>query len=179
MKVQSGATATAFTLERAGGYSGITAPSAGTSIAFYDNSLRTFAKKKLLTVTGSGPWVCVVDTSLGVSNETYEPYAGQGCSPWSDSLSLVADGINAAYDKLGPGEQTATIPEDGARMQRVPFAPAAWPHVITDRMLENALDIPEILDRSVGEYVPTTSATGVPGLLSTLLLLDELTVFAL
>ncbi|HEX2882674.1 MAG TPA: baseplate J/gp47 family protein [Polyangiaceae bacterium] len=169
--VQSATDATHFVLYRVGGsYSGVADPVAGQSIAFFNSDTGLFSKKQILSVTGSGPWTIVADATLNASDESYIPVANQRCCPWSESLDAAAAGMIAMFDALGPGEVTAiALLDDGHRRRRVPFAPKDWPHSLTDRLIEDAIEVPEVFDRVALEATVTSPTVGTPGVLAYLL----------
>jgi hypothetical protein len=182
IEVQSASSALSFILRRAsGGYSGVTAPVVGNNIAFFDREAGLFRKKRIGAVSGTGPWTITVDTTLAVSDESYTPEVGQRCCPWSDSLNVVAPLMMAVSDQLGPGEQTATLYDDGGlRRRRVPFPPEKWPSELTDALLEEPLSpkkVPEILDREIAEKTATTPSAGTPGATFYMLRIADLAIF--
>ena len=50
---------------------GTTAPQIGNTIAVYDETTRTFYRKTILTVTGTGPWALTCDTAANASDTTF------------------------------------------------------------------------------------------------------------
>jgi uncharacterized phage protein gp47/JayE len=163
----------------AGSYSGITAPSAGKRIALFDKTTSTFVQKRILSVSGSGPWDITIDTTNRVSDENYVPFVGQRISPWSDSLQAVADSVLGVFDQLGPGELIAINPLDGNRRKRTPFAPANWPYRLTEDALEAAVStsrVPQVFDHSVVLGAGATAPNGAPGVAAYVVALGDLVV---
>lgn len=118
-----------------GSYSGVTAPSIGNVVAVYDAAACVFRKKKILTVSGSGPWTITCDTTLNQSDTTYRPLAGQAVSPWFDAINEVAASFAGQVEQLGPGEITSVVSPDGKRRLRQPRPfPGEWDSGITGAM---------------------------------------------
>jgi len=170
-----------FTLRTANNsYSGITAPTAGKQLAFYDTSKAQFVQKRIGTVTGSGPWQITVDTTNSASDEEYAPKLGQRVSPWSESLSLIADGVVEAFSKLGPGEMLPAVRLDERRRYRNPQPPAQWPYRLTQDLLEGSVSpskIGAVFDRSLVEGDGREPLVGLPGSYVNILTLGDLGVF--
>lgn len=176
--VQSAASATSFVLRRASGnYSGVTQPVIGQSIAFYDRTSGKFKQKRILSFTGTGPWTIAVDTSNGSSDTAYTPEVGQPAMPWSDSLDAIMPKLLSYFDGLGPGEQVSTFYDAGRRQRRQPQAPREWPHTLTQRGLDDALEIDEVFDGKSVEGDGITPSVGTPGVLSYVLALRWVSVF--
>lgn len=143
--ISAATSAVAFTIVRdTGSYSGAVNPSIGTTIGVYDKASGVFRRKKLLTVSGAGPWVVTCDQTLGQSDVSYTPAVGQVVVPWFDGINQVAEAIGKSFAARGPGEMTANDPQDGKRMMRIPKPTATeWPQGVTARMaydLTNAVD---------------------------------------
>jgi uncharacterized phage protein gp47/JayE len=173
---------THFTIATAvGGYSGVTAPSIGNTIAVYDEPNATFRRKKILTVGGSGPWTIVCDTSNSASDTSYTPIAGQRVMPWSDSLQAVLDPVRGYFDTLGPGEQQAVFFDEGVRQRRSPRAPKDWPSSVTTKGLEGALvGVSSLLDVTIAEpTLPSAPSVGTPGVTAYILTLNRLAILPL
>lgn len=192
--VNSAADATHFVLRTANNnYTGIRQPVAGQTVAFYNQAGGAFARKRILSVTGTGPWTIVVDTTNNSSDTTYVPIVNQRAMPWSESLpSLLAKtttavvngqsvtkttGIHAYFDSLGPGEMSASIFDAGKRRKRQPEAPREWPNVLTTKGLEEAIDIDEVLDRDAVEGPGTTTTVGTAGVIAYQMRLRWVSVF--
>lgn len=176
--VQSGATATSFGLATWNNvYTGILQPQPGQTLAFYDQDNFAWVRKRILSVTGTGPWSIVCDTSNNASDTSYVPPIDQRPCPWSDSLSSVLAGLWKAFDALGPGEQVATPYDEGTRQRRQPAAPGAWPYKLTTRQLIENIKPAELGDIDVLEGDGETPAVGSPGLLAYILLLRHVACF--
>lgn len=135
-------TATAFTIATDDAdYTGETNPTAGQSIAVFDETTGTFKRKILAAVSGSGPWDVTVSSASG-SDNTFIPVAGTSVSPWSDVLPEVAMSIGTQIgSKFGVGEAVANSPGDGVRQIRVPL-PAfdSWPYTVDSRIAYQVVD---------------------------------------
>jgi len=161
-------------------YTGLPAPSAGKRIALFDAANARFVEKRILTVTGSGPWDLTIDTTNRVSDESYTPVVGQRVSPWSDSLVALVDAVIPVFEGLGPGEVIFGTPLDGTRRKRTPFAPALWPYRLTQEALESAVStarVPQLFDRQLVMGDGTTATTGTPGVVAYLVTLGDLAVY--
>ncbi len=171
--------ATVFTLATANSvYTGIQQPLAGQTIAFYDKAGFTWRRKRILSFTGTGPWVITCDTTNNASDVSYTPAVGQRACPWSDSLPSILTGLWAYFDTLGPGEQVSTFYDEGTRQRRQPDSKLSWNYSTTTRGLSDAAELAaEVADVGVIEGDEVTPAVGNPGTLSYLLLLRYLAVF--
>ena len=171
-------------------YTGATPPQAGQTIGFYDRADFTFRRKRIASVTGSGPWTIAVDVTLSVSDTGYVPVVGQRAIPWSDSLVTLLPGVHAYFDRLGPGEQVATFYDEGRRQRRSPRPPKHWPSALTTRdLITAASTVPNpdptkpplpnesVADVKVLEGDGLVPSTGEPGVLSSILSLRSLSVF--
>lgn len=161
-------------------YSGVEDPQAGDTFALFNLDTGRFVKKRIRSVTGTGPWTIVVETNLSVSDDQYTPVVGQRVSPWADDLDTIATNVIETFNDLGPGEMTTPLPVDGIRRQRVPAAPEQWPHTLTQSLLEdkiNAARIPTLFDREVVEGDGAAPTQGTPGVLVYMIELGDLAVF--
>lgn len=179
--VQSAADAAHFVLKAFNNsYVGIVNPVAGQTIAVYDLAQATFRRKRILSVTGTGPWTIVADTTNSASDETYIPIAGQRAMPWSDSLQSIVKPLQEYFHTLGPGEQVAVFFDAGVRQRRQPQSPKHYPSVITTKGLENALDIDSIFDVTISEpTLPRATTVGTPATISNLLEINRVAAFPL
>lgn len=165
---------------------GITQPSVGQSIAFFDLASLVFRRKKIgaVAVDGTGGYDITVDTSAGLSDTSYTPVTGQACCPWSDSLNTIVPAVVAYFDTLGPGEMFASFFDPGLRQKRSPPSPQLWPSIITNRLLGGAsvpvpatgpqqnspptptlFTTPTLQDVVLAEpAVPYATPTGTPGI---------------
>jgi len=116
-------------------FGGAVAPVVGQTIALWDKAARTFRRKRVLTVTGVGPWNLVCTAANGASDQSYTPVVGQGVSPWSDSLEALVEPVLEHFATRGPGElflifdqYTETRPQEGRRRRREPRSPIEWPN---------------------------------------------------
>lgn len=179
IKVTVATSATVFTLSNVSvSFSGLGTPAIGKSLAFWDATNKVFVKKKILSFTGTGPWVITVDTSLGVSDSTFVPAVGDRAMPWSESINTVQDPVIAYFDTLGPGEQFETFFDEGRRQRRSPKSPRDWSYTIGNRLVVGVLDVSTVGDAEIVEpAVPTTTTVGTAGVFSYLMQLDNLSVF--
>lgn len=109
-------------------------PSPGATVGVFDAGTLVFRRKKILTVTGVGPWAIVCDTTSEQSDTSYAPITGQLLSPWFDSINLCATELAKHFAGLGPGEVAsgANRTEDGTRMARQPRPfRKQWDYAIT------------------------------------------------
>lgn len=194
IKVTAAASATTFTLATANAnYSGVRQPVVGQTIGFYDRLNFKNQRKRILTVTGTGPWVITCDTTNNASDTSFTPAVGQRAMPWSDSLdatlftegkeadgaqeAVPPSGVLAHFDTLGPGEQFSSFYDDGQRQHRQPRPPRSWPHTLTTRGLIDAITAPEVEDVDLLEGDGLAPAVGTPGLTAHILLLHGLAFF--
>lgn len=173
-------TATAFTLIcDLGIYTGVTQPAIGQTLGFLNRTTGKFARKKIASFTGTGPWDIVVDTTNGASDTIYTPIVDQPCCPWSDSLDLIVAPILKYFGTLGPGEQQATFFDPGMRQRRQPPSPKYWPSTISNRLAGDILKETFIQDAVIRQGLGTTTQIGVPGSLAYLIALQFIAVFPL
>ena len=170
----SATSATAFQI------TSVDVPQVGQTIAFYNAAANppVFVRKKILTVSGVGPYDLTIDQSLNVSDLAYVPAVNEKCCPWSDSLNLLL-AVLGHFDTLGPGEQFASVNlfDPGERLRRNP-APPAWPNQLTHRVT-NLLDpITALADVSVlAPTLPLVTPTGTPGVSSDILTCGRILAF--
>ena len=122
-------------------YSGVIAPSIGNTIAMYDRAFGVFRRKKILTVTGTGPWAITCDSSALQSDTSFTPTFGLSVSPWFDAINDCSAEAGKHVALLGPGEAVpyVSIPEDGTRMRR---QPRPYPAQFDDRITQSiAFDV--------------------------------------
>lgn len=176
--VSAATSPTSFTLS-ASSYTNIQQPVVGQTIGFFDADELEFVRKRILSFTGTGPWVITVDTSNSVSDEGYTPEVGQRAMPWSDSLAAILPGLCTYFDSLGPGEQLASFYDDeGRRQKRQPRpAPRSWPSSLTNKALVDAIEVDELEDADVLEGDTLEPSVGTPGVLSYMLRLHWVSVF--
>lgn len=162
--VSAATDATHFTLAtHNANYSGVTPPVPGKTIGFYDNVSSSFYEKKILTVTGSGPWVVVCDTTNASSDLIYTPVVGQRACPWADSLPSLTAPLLTYFQTLGPGEQFSSFFDPGTRQRRSPRSPKEWPSIITRQGLLGALEIGTVEEVDVNEpTLPYATTVGTP-----------------
>jgi uncharacterized phage protein gp47/JayE len=157
----------------------IAAPQAGQTIAFFDGKFR---RKKILTVTtivSGTTWDIVCDTTANASDTTMTPAVNAVASPWSDSLDLLTMPFALYFASLGPGEQVASFVDPGRRQKRQPENPDEQPSVIANRDLAGAPPRSVVSDIVIESPVtPHSTTVGTPGVLSNLLTLGEIAVFA-
>lgn len=160
MHVTSGGSPTSFTLTGTG-----TGPVIGQTLAFWDRNLFVFQRKRIATVTGTGPWVCTCSTANGASDTTYTPQVNQLASPWSDNLVAVPTPILEYMATIGPGEvfDEDDIPsEEGRGRIREPRAPKAWPYKIGSKVTVDLAALPEVQDADDLAGVGSTALIGLP-----------------
>lgn len=181
VKVNAGATPTASSFRLTTSVD-TTTPQVGQTIGFWDSTTGTFKRKRILTVTvlvANRSWTIACDMTNGASDATYVPVVGQAASPWSDSLDLLAPPILAYFDGIGPGEQVASFADPGVRQRRIPENPTEWPSEIRNRILDPLFNVNGLSDVALlAPSVPYVTPTGTPGVLSYLLTLGDLAVFA-
>lgn len=160
-------------------YTGVDAPQVDNTIGFYDASKSKFSRKRILTVSGSGPWTITCNTNLGITDTEYTPAVGQPCCPWSDSLDAAVKELLKVVERLGPGEMVADADlfDDGERRRRDPQSPAEWPSVLANKDLSDVLKISEIAEGAFVEGADTSTTVGVAGTTVYLLELRYFTVF--
>lgn len=144
---------------------GATAPSVGTTFAFYDTTSARFVRKKALTVTATGSdFDIVCDVSNNASDANYAPVAGEAICPWSDSLQLLVLPTLGHFDLLGPGEQFSGFFDEELRQRRSPPSPDEWPSELTGRLLTVLYALPSVSDVTVSSpTLPFAPAVGAPG----------------
>lgn len=156
-------------------------PQIGQTMAFFDADANppAFVRKKILTVSGAGPYDLTIDTTLNASDPTYLPTVGERFCPWSESLPLLVTPALAHFDSLGPGEQfeEADLFDPGERLRRNPASPV-WPNELTHRVTNGLDDEQALADVSVLEPVlPYVTPTGTPTISSNLLTCGRLLAF--
>jgi uncharacterized phage protein gp47/JayE len=164
-------------VEEGSDYSVAGAPAAGTTLGLFDAANSRFVVKRVKTVTGSGPFAIVCDNQLSASDVTFTPVVGQRVMPWSNSLPLLVDGLVTLFKSLGPGELTTVLYDDGVRRRRHPLPPTAWPHRLTERMLEDAIAISAVADRESLEGDGTATDIGSPAVFAYLLELGDVAIY--
>lgn len=157
-------------------YTGVTQPTVGANLAVFDVGHLTFARKKILSFTGAGPWTVTFDTAESATS-SFVPSAGQLVMPWSASLQKLVAPVMAYINGMGPGEQVSVDPGDGARQLRSPAPRAtAWPYEIGNR-LETSMLIDGIADVSVQYTDPSAASVGTQGVSSNLLRLSDVALY--
>jgi uncharacterized phage protein gp47/JayE len=188
IRVSAATSATVFTLATSNAvYSGVRQPIVGQTIGFSQETSTgfSFVRKRILSFTGTGPWVITCDTTNNVSDTGYTPLVNQRAMPWSDSLNAIlftegkdadgtqeavpASGVLAYFDTLGPGEQFSSFYDEGRRQRRQPRPPKFWPPTLTTRGLIDAITATEVQDVDVLEGDGLTPVVGTPGVLSYIL----------
>lgn len=170
--------ATTFTVSCDGAdYTGVAQPVAGQSFGLFDATHGRFSRKKILSFTGTGPWVVTCDTAQSATDTSYVPVDDQRLCPWSESLTLLVAPALDYLGRMGPGEQVATPPLDGQRQTRSPLAnPSSWPHIVGNR-IEVDLLIDAVDDVEIVQTTPSTTTVGTPGVSSYLLRLAGFALF--
>lgn len=172
MRVTAAASATEFTVTGTG-----TGPTAGKTIGFYDLDEGVFVRKRILSVSGTGPWVITVDSTNSASDLAYVPVVNQKVSPWSDYLDLLVPPIVEYFEKLGPGEMKSSFYSAGTRQRRQP-PPPSYPNTIQNRIVNGVQDLSAVSDASLlAPSVPYATTVGTPGATVYLLELGDLAFF--
>jgi len=178
--VTAATSAVSFTVGTDNGVYGSSAPSAGMNIAVYDGSGKgAFRLKRIASVTGTGPWVCTIDTTNGASDTTFTPVVGKRICPWSKSLNTLIDPIVSYFNSLGPGEQLVSFFDPGLRQKRNPPPPKQWPDTISSRIETNILAVDSVNDVRTQEGLGATTGVGIPGAVSYIMELDTISAFPL
>lgn len=171
-------TATTFRLRTANdNYALIAVPSEGQTFGFYDRDNAKFVKKRIGSIAGVGPWTITVDQTNAASDTLYVPFVGQRPMPWSESLQDIVPTLIEYFKGLGPGEQVSTFYDEGRRQRRQPQAPKEWPHTLTQKGLDNVIDIPAISNGTAVEGDGVAPDVGSPGVFSNMLRLRDVSVF--
>lgn len=171
-------TALSFSLGTANGvYTDVPAPTVGQTVCFFDRENIRFARKRIRTVSGTGPWAITVETANNASDESHVPGIGKLASPHSDALDDIGRRITEYFATLGPGEQVERFPPAGARRRREPLAQVRWPSSTTSADLERALKSDAVLDRDILEGQGESPATGSPGMISRMLTLGDIAIY--
>jgi len=176
--VSAATSPTSFTLETLQGSPA--QPQVGQTLAFYDATAAVFRRKKILSFTGTNPWVVTCDTANGASDLTLTPAVNAKPSPWSDSLDALVPPIVAYFDLLGPGEQVSPFFDAGSRQKRSPESPASWPSVLSGRLVTPLYALPAIADVQLVEpTLPYATTVGVMSVSSNLLSFSTLSAYPL
>lgn len=160
-----------------GDYTGEVAPVAGNTLAVYDAANGVFRRKKVLSVSGTGPWNITCDATANQSDTTYTPVVGHSVSPWFDAINDVAEAVGTKMAGLGYGESSYD-PGDGKRMVRIPRpTPTEWPMAATARIAYDAvLSVTALADATFLATSPSAPiASGA--VLSYLLKLHDFAIF--
>ena len=179
IRVTAVTSATSFTLGNvSASYGSAGTLATGKTIALWNESTQSFSRKKSLSVTGTGPWVVTVDTTLGISDTSYLPVVGQRACPWSDSMDTVAAPVLEYFDGLGPGQIFASFFDEGRRQRRSPASPLTWPDRVGNRLIGAVLDVATVADAELTEpTVPLVTSVGTMNVFAYLMQLDDLSVF--
>lgn len=154
-----------------------TAPQVGQTIGIFDLEEQVFRRKKIATVTGSGPWTITCETSNNASDLTYTPTVGQIPSPWSDSLDSLVPAVVDHFDTMGPGEIFDTFVDTGKRQRRIPLPPD-WPSQLDNNLITGVRLVAGVSDVEVlSPSLPSAVSTGTPGVAVSMLELGDLAVF--
>ena len=157
------------------------APPVGQTIALFDILTKRFMRKRIATVTevvAGESWDLTFTTQNGAS-DTFIPEAGALLSPYSQSLVRLIAPLITYVRTLGPGEQFSTFPDPGGRQKRWPFSPEAWPNIITNDGLVNAMKASGATSDAevLSPNVPYATTVGTPGATVYLLELGDFAVF--
>ena len=156
-------------------------PEIGQTIALYDISTNTFAKKRIanvIQIVAGSKWDLVFDFTAAAS-DTLLPTAGQIVSPWATTLNAIPPAVTSTMRGLGPGEQFAVFKDPGMRQKRIPLSPGDWSSVVSNADMVSAVKATRAVS-DVDMLLPLTphaTPVGVPGVLSNLLQLSDLAVY--
>jgi uncharacterized phage protein gp47/JayE len=177
--IQSAASSTSFIVKCANDdYTTMPAPVAGKTVGLYDAANYTFRRKRILSVSGSGPWTITVDSTNNASDTSFTPAVSDRVMPWSDSLSELLADIYKYNDTLGPGEQVSSFYDSGTRQRRQPRpAKGSWPSELTTKGLVDAITTDVVDDVTPLEGSGTTPSVGVPGVSSYILRINKIALF--
>lgn len=177
--VSAATSALTFTLATADSdYTGVASPQVGQTIGVWDAGARKWRAKRILTVTGTGPWAITCDSTAQASDTSYTPAVGQPVSPWSDALDEVAAAALAYADTLGPGEQAATFYDAGLRQRRSPAPSVEWPSTLGNALAATVLGVRAVADAEVTDPdLPYACPVGTPGVSSYLTTIGDLAVY--
>lgn len=179
IRVSAATSPTSFTLASdTGVYTGLSQPQVGQTVGLWDNVNKLFVKKRILSFTGTGPWVITADPANSSSDTAYLPVVNQKVSPWSESLNTIVKPLLTFQDTLGPGEQFVT-PLNSSKQTRQPRSPKFWPSEIGSRMENGVEALSEVFSVDVVEGVGTTSAIGAPGVTAYLIEFSDFAFFPL
>ncbi len=178
--VTAATSSTAFTLgtDNANYVTAVT-PQVGQSIAFWDAAKLLFRKKRIASVTGSGPWPITTESNdqTNGSDTLYTPQAGDRAMPWSDSLADLVKPMLAYFNNLGPGELFSVFSNDGRRQRRNPVPPKKYPQVVDTDAIVPVLGLSSVRSALLVEGTGPVSV-GIPGVTVNLRTLGQIAVFA-
>lgn len=159
----------------------VTNPQVGQTFAVYDPTTRVFKKKRIasiITIISGEMWDLTFDFTNNAS-DIYSLREGQFLSPYSPSLNLLPAQVLTYFQGLGPGEQTAVLPDPGGRQRRFPFSPESWSSVVSNEGLVAAFKATKAL-RDIEVQLPATpfpTPVGVLGVSAKLLRVGDIAVF--
>jgi uncharacterized phage protein gp47/JayE len=149
----------------------------GQTIALWDPTTYKFVNKRILSFTGTGPYVITCDSAA--SNTTYIPVIGQGVSPWSDKINAIAQTVVDYYNSISPGENTNWLPDPGGRMRRFPPDSIKYPYGVTSRVTDGIADRTDIQNVTVLSGLTNAPNAGTPGVNVFMILLQDLTIYGI
>lgn len=157
-------------------------PQVGQTVAVWDRGTLQWYQKRILSISGAGPWTLTIDPSNSASDTTFTPVVGGMVSPWSDSMSLLASPFASYFDGLGPGEQISTLftPffDEGFRQKRSPASPQFFPNSLSTRALIPLEELPAVGNVEFEQpIVPLVPAIGTLGTTAFLLTLGDLAIY--
>jgi hypothetical protein len=171
--------ATSFQVAYQSSYSGVLQPRVGQTICFYNNSMRKFIPKRIASFVGTGPWTITVDTTNASSDTTLLPSPNQYVMPYATKLDEFANLVMSRYDKLGPGENVATLiaADPEKRGRRFPESNIAFPFFVGTDIFQDvqARDDVDSVIPLAGTNITTT--IGSPGTLVYLVLATDLGLY--
>jgi Baseplate J-like protein len=160
-------------------YTGVAQPRVGQTICVYNASTRTFAAKRILSFTGTGPWNITVDTTNAASDTFYVPVVNQYVMPYSVKLDDFAAAIMSRYDALGPGENVASLIAADAELRghRFPEGNYAFPFFVGTDIFQDIQARDDVDSAIALKGFNITTTAGSAGTLSYLVIPTDLGVY--
>ncbi len=157
-----------------------TPPAVGNTIAFYDQTSKSFKRKRILTVStvvALDRYDVTFDNTAAVSDPTYVPIGGAIVSPYASNMDATIEPLLAYMDKQGVGELKASFGDPGRRQRRQPASkPDVWPHTISNSIVDGLYGLVD--DATLMEpATPFATTTGVPPFLVYLHRMSDLGIF--
>ncbi len=157
-------------------------PVAGQTIAFFNADTAKFSRKRIgsvSTIVSGKEWDLLFDTLFDASDTIYSPIVGQAASPYSPSMDSIVSPVLTYLAGLGPGEQVASFPDPGRRQRRQPESPQSDANVIRNVVICTLTGTSGVADAVLlAPSVPYETPVGVPAVLSYILTLGDLALYA-